>query len=98
MLEDSRKLRLAEDFYIHGIDPERELAWLFNVSTGEIYDLSPHAFFIVSSLDGDTPLKDVVRKLVDMYPGENSEGIMSDFTEFIRSLESIGAVEEKEDE
>ncbi len=98
MLEDKRKLRLTKSFYLHGIDPEKDLAWLFNVSSGDIYNLTPHAFFIASSLDGETPLGDIVKKLVDMYPGENSKEIVSDFKDFVQKLESMGAVEQKEDD
>ncbi len=98
MLEDKRKLKLTKSFYLHGIDPEKDLAWLFNVSSGDVYDLTPHAFFIANSLDGDTPLGNIVKKLVDLYPGENSNEIVSDFKNFVQTLESMGAVEEKEDE
>ena len=97
MLEDKRKLRLTKSFYLHGIDPEKDLAWLFNVSSGDVYDLTPHAFFIASSLDGETPLEDIAKKLVNLYPGEDSKEIVSDFNNFIQTLESMGAVEEKED-
>ena len=98
MLEDKRKLKLTKSFYLHGIDPEKDLAWLFNVSSGDVYDLTPHAFFIANSLDGETPLGDIVKKLVDLYRGENSKEIVSDFKNFVQTLESMGAVEEKEDE
>ena len=98
MLEDKRKLKLTKSFYLHGIDPEKDLAWLFNVSSGDVYDLTPHAYFIANSLDGETPLGDIVKKLVDLYPGENSKEIVSDFKNFVQTLESMGAVEEKEDE
>ena len=98
MLEDNRKLNLTKSFYLHGIDPEKDLAWLFNVSSGDVYDLTPHAFFIANSLDGETPLGDIVTKLVELYPGENGNEIVSDFNNFVQTLESMGAVEEKEDE
>ena len=98
MLEDKRKLKLTKSFYLHGIDPEKDLAWLFNISSGDVYDLTPHAFFITNSLDGETPLGDIVKKLVDSYPGEDSKEIVSDFNNFVQTLESMGAVEEKEDE
>ena len=98
MLEDKRKLKLTKSFYLHGIDPEKDLAWLFNISSGDVYDLTPHAFFIANSLDGEIPLGDIVKNLVDLYPGEDSKEIVSDFKNFVQTLESMGAVEEKEDE
>ena len=98
MLENKRKLRLTKSFYLHGIDPEKDLAWLFNVSSGDVYDLTSHAFFIANSLDGEMPLGDIVKKLVDLYPGENGNEIVSDFKNFVNTLESMGAIEEKEDE
>ena len=97
MLEDKRKLKLTKSYYLHGIDPEKDLAWLFNFSSGDVYDLTPHAFFIANSLDGETPLGDMVKNLVDLYPEEDSKEIVSDFKNFVNTLESMGAVEEKED-
>lgn len=94
MLEDNRKLKLTKSFYLHGLDPEKDLAWLFNVSSGDVYDLTPHAFFIANSLDGKTRLGDIAKKFVNSYPEENSKEIVSDFENFIQTLESMGAVED----
>ena len=97
MLEDKRKLKLTKSFYLHSIDSEKDLAWLFNVSSGDVYDLNPNAFFIANSLDGDTSIGDIVKKLVNLYPEKKSKDIVSDFKNFIQTLESMGAVEEKEE-
>ncbi len=78
--------KLADEYAIYRLDEESKLFWLFNIQDGSSFDLNKTSYFILSCIDGKTPLSKIHERLLSKFPNEDPQRISSDFGELIDKL------------
>jgi len=57
---------LNKDIVIHSI-PELDKYWVFNVNSGDHYEINESAYFLISHVDGKTNLENITSSFYDEY-------------------------------
>ena len=84
--DENVKLRLRDCFFLYKLNDS--LMWLFNVETGEQYNLNESSFFVISLLDGERTTREIGQLYVSRYSnlGRDEKGLLEDFNNLIVHL------------
>jgi len=78
------RFQLNTDYVLHGIE-ELNKYWLFNIKTGDIYNLNDVSMQILENLKEGSPLDYIVTELCRQYAAEAAI-IIEDVTEILCKL------------
>jgi methyltransferase-like protein len=82
-------MELADNQFLYKLD--NSLMWLFNIKSGDHYDLNESSFFVLSLLDGKRTVGEIRQLYVEQYSksGVAEEVLLKDFNSLVDDL--IGA-------
>ena len=83
MLENV-SLKLNQDIVLHSIE-ELNKYWLFNIKTGDIYDLNEISYHIIVLIQAGNSLEEILAELCNQYESSEAE-IAKDLEEFINRM------------
>jgi len=86
--DDVNKLvmKLADNQFLYKLDDS--LMWLFNIETGETYNLNELSYFTLSIFDGKRTVGEIRQLYVDRYSksGVGEEVLLKDFNSLLEHL------------
>ena len=79
-------MKLADNQFLYKLDDS--LMWLFNIESGEHYDLNESSFFVLSLLDGKKTIDEIGQLYLEHYAesGVAEEVLLKDFNTLIHNL------------
>lgn len=80
------KMRFADNLFLYKLDDS--LAWLFNIDSGECYNLNESSHFILSLFDGEKTVDEIRQKYLKKYAesGVEDKTSLEDFDELLEEL------------
>ncbi len=72
-------MRLADNMFLYKLDEEQ--MWLFNIDTGDHWNLNETSYFALAQFDGKKTLDQISQLYVEQYAGTGvaKEELMQDF-------------------
>ncbi len=99
-LTDNAVMKLGDDYFLHKLDDS--LSWLFNIDSGECYNLNESSFFVLSLFDGKKTMEDIRKIYVTKYSLTETENkmLLRDVNELLKQLinDNVLAKIKKEDD
>lgn len=79
-------MRLADNHFLYKLDDS--LMWLFNIETGEHYDLNESSYFALSLFDGKRTVGEIRQLYVERYSksGVDEAILVKDFNSLLDHL------------
>ena len=79
-------MKLADNQFLYKLDDS--LMWLFNIETGETYNLNELSYFTLSIFDGKRTVGEIRQLYVDRYSksGVGEEVLLKDFNSLLEHL------------
>ncbi len=98
-LTDNSVMKLGDNYFLHKLDDS--LSWLFNIDSGEYYNLNESSFFVLSLFDGKKTMGDIRKIYVNKYSLTKTENklLLRDVNELLKQLinDNVLAKIKKED-
>lgn len=86
------KMQLNPAYVIHGL-PSAQLFWLFNIDTGEHYELNETAFWVLNQLaESAVSREDLLAKYLRVFEIKKAVAEV-DLFEFLESLRDEGIIQ-----
>ena len=96
MLEIDKKnqliLKLTDSHFLYKLDDS--LIWLFNIESGEHYNLNESSYFALSLFDNKRTLAEILQLYVDHYlkSGIDEAALIEDFNNLIVQFENAHVI------
>ena len=83
---DNLKMEIADNLCLYRLD--KSLAWLFNVESGEYYNLNDTAYFVLTLFDGKKKVSNVRQIYIEEFSKEGIDKtkLLTDFDELLELL------------
>ena len=98
-LTNNAVMKLGDNYFLHKLDDS--LSWLFNIDSGEYYNLNESSFFVLSLFDGKKTIDEIRKIYINNYSKSKTENklLLRDVNQLLKQLSNTGVLEKikKED-
>lgn len=84
--DEHLRMKLRDNFFLYRLNDS--LMWLFNVETGEQYNLNESSYFVLSLLNGENTVREIRQFYLKKYSnrGTNEKVLLDDFNNLVQHL------------
>lgn len=88
-------MKLADNQFLYKLDDS--LMWLFNIETGEHWNLNEPSYFVLSLVEGKMTIAEICQLFIERYlkSGVSKELLMEDFKSLMNQFITTNVIAQK---